>query len=63
MNTILKADSLVKSYSLHSDNDTPVLKGISLEIKEGEFTAIVGPSGCGKTTLLRMIAGFEGFVS
>lgn len=48
MNTILKADSLVKSYSLHSDNDTPVLKGISLEIKEGEFIAFMGPSGAGK---------------
>lgn len=35
------------------------LKGIDLEIKEGEFVAIVGPSGCGKTTLLRLLAGFE----
>jgi spermidine/putrescine ABC transporter ATP-binding subunit len=33
--------------------------GIDLEIKEGEFFALLGPSGCGKTTLLRMIAGFE----
>jgi spermidine/putrescine ABC transporter ATP-binding subunit len=32
---------------------------VSLEIKEGEFFALLGPSGCGKTTLLRMIAGFE----
>jgi spermidine/putrescine transport system ATP-binding protein len=33
--------------------------GIDLEIREGEFFALLGPSGCGKTTTLRMIAGFE----
>ena len=32
---------------------------VSLDIREGEFFALLGPSGCGKTTLLRMIAGFE----
>src|SRR5262247_327038 len=32
---------------------------VSLQIKEGEFFALLGPSGCGKTTLLRMLAGFE----
>jgi len=36
-----------------------VLRGIDLEIAEGEFTVFVGPSGCGKSTLLRMIAGLE----
>lgn len=35
------------------------LKGVSLEIKKGEFYSLLGPSGCGKTTLLRIIAGFE----
>ncbi|TIN29969.1 MAG: ATP-binding cassette domain-containing protein, partial [Mesorhizobium sp.] len=33
--------------------------GISLDIRENEFFALLGPSGCGKTTLLRMLAGFE----
>ncbi len=36
-----------------------VIHGISLEISDGEFIALVGPSGCGKSTLLRMIAGLE----
>src|SRR5690242_8739669 len=36
-----------------------VVKGIDLDIEEGEFTVLVGPSGCGKTTLLRSIAGLE----
>lgn len=35
------------------------LKGVSLNVAQGEFIALVGPSGCGKTTLLKHIAGFE----
>ncbi|WP_411033718.1 ABC transporter ATP-binding protein [Shinella sp. BYT-45] len=37
----------------------PVLHGVDLTIKDGEFIVLVGPSGCGKSTLLRMIAGLE----
>ncbi len=43
-----------KSYG-----STPILKGIDLDIADGEFVVLVGPSGCGKSTLLRMIAGLE----
>ena len=38
---------------------TQVIKGVDIEIGDGEFVVFVGPSGCGKSTLLRMIAGLE----
>jgi multiple sugar transport system ATP-binding protein len=36
-----------------------IVKGVDLQVREGEFLVMVGPSGCGKTTLLRLIAGLE----
>ena len=50
----LKITALHKSY-----DKVHVVRGIDLEIPEGEFTVLVGPSGCGKSTLLRTIAGLE----
>jgi multiple sugar transport system ATP-binding protein len=38
---------------------TEVVRGVSVDIADGEFVVLVGPSGCGKSTLLRMIAGLE----
>ena len=46
--------SLKKSYG-----SVDVIKGIDLEVRDGEFLVFVGPSGCGKSTTLRMIAGLE----
>jgi multiple sugar transport system ATP-binding protein len=43
-----------KSYG-----DVQVIKGVDLEVRDGEFLVFVGPSGCGKSTTLRMIAGLE----
>ena len=40
-----------------------VIKGVDIEIADGEFVVFVGPSGCGKSTLLRMIAGLEDITS
>jgi len=50
----LQIDHVTKTFG-----DTQVLKGISLDIADGEFVSLVGPSGCGKSTLLRIIAGLE----
>ncbi|MFI0395524.1 ABC transporter ATP-binding protein [Paracoccus jiaweipingae] len=50
----LKLTDIAKSYG-----KVPVLSGIDLHIRSGEFIVFVGPSGCGKSTLLRMIAGLE----
>ncbi|MCB1330990.1 MAG: ATP-binding cassette domain-containing protein, partial [Maritimibacter sp.] len=42
---------------------TEVIKGVDIDIEDGEFVVFVGPSGCGKSTLLRMISGLEDITS
>jgi len=58
MKTVIKTNGLSKTYT---NTAVPVhaLKNVTLEFKEGEFTAIVGPSGSGKTTFLNVIGGLD----
>lgn len=51
--------SITLSGITKSFGDTPVLEGVSLDVRDGEFITLVGPSGCGKSTLLRILAGLE----
>lgn len=51
---VLSVTSLHKSWG-----ETPVVRDIGFETREGEFIALLGPSGCGKSTTLRLIAGLE----
>src|SRR3989440_11492992 len=54
MAALVSFDQVTKRFG-----DFPAVDGLSLDIHEREFFALLGPSGCGKTTLLRMLAGFE----
>jgi len=54
----LKLTDVHKSYGA-----TEVIKGVNIDIADGEFAVFVGPSGCGKSTLLRLIAGLEDITS
>ncbi len=51
---MIKLDNISKIYSTE-EVQTTSLNGVSLEIKQGEFVAIMGPSGCGKSTLLNIM--------
>ena len=57
---MVEVKDVIKLYEIESKNiKITALRGIELEINEGDLISIVGPSGSGKTTLIKMIAGIE----
>ncbi len=59
MTAVTSKDQLELDQISVTLGNTPVVKGVSFRLKEGEIGCLLGPSGCGKTTLLRTIAGFQ----
>lgn len=55
---VVRVQNVVKSFPM-GDSEITILKGISFDVKAGEFVTIVGPSGNGKSTLLNMITGID----
>ena len=58
MNPLVKVTDVHKHFTRGSER-IDVLKGVNLEIPQGDFLALMGPSGSGKTTLLNLIGGLD----
>ena len=58
MNTLITSESIVKSFGV-GDDQRNVLDGVSVNIHQGEFVAVMGPSGSGKSTLLYALSGMD----
>jgi putative ABC transport system ATP-binding protein len=56
--TVLSASDLTRRYG-EADSAVDALRGVSLEIPEGQFAAVMGPSGSGKSTLMHILAGLD----
>ncbi len=59
MSTFVAVNHIDKIFSLTGGGEYIALKGIDLQIKQGEFVSLIGHSGCGKSTLLNLIAGLD----
>ncbi len=62
MEKLLSAESLCKTYILKG-NSNNVLRGVDLDISDGEFVCVMGPSGSGKSTLLYTVSGMDAMTS
>jgi putative ABC transport system ATP-binding protein len=55
MKNVIEAKGLKKTYKMSKTNIVQALRGVDMEVAEGDFTAIIGPSGCGKSTLMHIL--------
>ena len=51
---MIKTEAIKKNFTTE-DVETRALNGVTLQVQQGEFVAIMGPSGCGKSTLLNVL--------
>jgi putative ABC transport system ATP-binding protein len=56
---VIRARDIVKQYTDGDGTEVRVLDGLSLEVEQGDFVAVVGPSGSGKSTLLHLLGGLD----
>ena len=56
--SIVSVENLTKTYTVY-DNETRALDGVSFEVEQGQFVAIIGTSGSGKSTLLHLLGGVD----
>lgn len=61
--TMICLKNIVKTYNKGKSNAYEALHGVSMEVKDGEMTAVIGTSGAGKSTLLHILACIDGYDS